>query len=64
MEVSEPYRRRGIGSYLVQELKRICYEMGKTPAARCNVSNVASRKTMEKAGLLPYGRILLGDVVK
>jgi GNAT superfamily N-acetyltransferase len=64
MEVDEPYRRRGFGSYLVQELKRICYEMGKTPAARCNAANVASRKTMEKAGLLPCGRILLGDVVK
>jgi GNAT superfamily N-acetyltransferase len=64
MEVSEPYRRRGYGSYLVQELKRICYEMGKTPAARCNASNIASRKTMEKAGLLPCGRILVGDVVK
>ena len=64
MEVHESYRRRGFGSYLVQELKRICYEMGKRPAARCNVSNVASRKTLEKAGLLPCGRILLGNVVK
>jgi GNAT superfamily N-acetyltransferase len=64
MEVSEPYRRRGYGSYLVQELKRICYEIGKVPAARCNVANVASRKTMEKAGLLPCARILQGEVVK
>ncbi|MGI8970144.1 MAG: GNAT family N-acetyltransferase [Dehalococcoidia bacterium] len=64
MEVAEPYRRRGYGSYLVQELKRACYEMGKLPAARCNAANVASRKTMQKAGLLPCGRILVGDVVK
>jgi GNAT superfamily N-acetyltransferase len=64
MAVHEAYRQRGFGSYLVQELKRICYEMGKTPAARCNVANVASRKTLQKAGLLPCGRILLGDVVK
>jgi len=64
MEVHEPYRRRGFGSYLVQELKRICYEMGKIPAARCNAANVGSRKTMEKAGLLPCGRILIGGVVK
>lgn len=64
MEVHEPYRGRGYGSYLVQELKRICYEIGRTPAARCNVSNSASRRTMEKAGLLPCGRILFGDVVK
>ena len=64
MEVHEPHRRRGLGSYLVQELKRICYEQGKKPAARCGVSNVASRKTLEKAGLLPCGRVLLGQVVK
>jgi len=64
MEVHESYRRRGFGSYLVQELKRICYEMGKIPAARCNASNIASRKTMQNAGLLPCGRLLLGNVVK
>jgi GNAT superfamily N-acetyltransferase len=64
MEVREEHRRRGVGSYLVQELKRVCYEMGKTPAARCNVSNVASRKTMEKAGLRPCARLLVGDVAK
>src|SRR6266446_1300495 len=34
MEVAEAYRRRGLGSYLVQELKRICYEQGNIPAAR------------------------------
>jgi hypothetical protein len=38
--------------------------MGKIPAARCNASNTASRQTMQKRGLLPCGRILLGDVVK
>jgi hypothetical protein len=64
MEVHESYRRRGLGSYLVQELKRSCYEMGKAPAARCNASNIASRKAMEKAGLLPCGRILEGEVVR
>jgi GNAT superfamily N-acetyltransferase len=64
MEVDEPYRRRGFGSYLVQELKRICYEIGKVPAARCNASNLASRRTLEKAGLLPCGHILQGKVKK
>jgi GNAT superfamily N-acetyltransferase len=64
MEVDEPYRRRGFGSYLVQELKRIAYEMGKVPAARCNVANTASRLTLQKAGMLPCGRILMGDVVR
>ena len=62
MEVDESYRRRGFGSYVLQELKRICYEMGKTPASRCNVSNVASRNTLQKAGLLPCARLLQGEV--
>ena len=58
MAVAEPFRRRGYGSYLIQELKRICYEMGKIPAARCNASNAASRATLQKAGMLPCARIL------
>jgi len=64
MEVHEDHRGRGFGSYMVQEMKRFCYEIGKTPAARCNVKNVASRRTLEKAGLLPCGRILEGRVAK
>src|SRR5262249_38284994 len=64
MGVHEAHRRRGFGSYLVQELKRIAYEIGKTPAARCNVSNTASRSTLQKAGMLPCCRLLTGDVAK
>ena len=60
MEVAELDRRRGYGSYLVQELKRVCYEMGKVPAARCNASNIASRATLQKAGLMPCARLLTG----
>jgi GNAT superfamily N-acetyltransferase len=60
MEVDVPFRRRGYGSYLVQELKRMSYQMGKIPAARCNASNIASRTTLQKAGLLPCARILSG----
>jgi GNAT superfamily N-acetyltransferase len=62
MEVGEPFRRQGYGSYLVQELKRVCYEMGKVPAARCDASNTASRATLQKAGLLPCARILSGHL--
>jgi GNAT superfamily N-acetyltransferase len=62
MEVAEPFRRRGIGSFLVQELKRVCYEQGNVPSARCNPKNVASRKTLQKAGFVPCGHILIGSV--
>jgi GNAT superfamily N-acetyltransferase len=60
MEVAAPFRRRGFGTYLVQELKRICYEGGSIPAARCNPDNIASRRTLQKAGLVPCATILTG----
>ncbi|MEK7729396.1 MAG: GNAT family N-acetyltransferase, partial [candidate division KSB1 bacterium] len=62
MEVARPFHRRGYGSFLVQELKRVCYEAGKKPAARCNAANVASRGALEKAGMLMCARILVGGV--
>lgn len=62
MQVAEGFRRQGYGSFLVQELKHVCYRAGKRPGARCNADNVASRRTLEKAGMLPCGRILVGKV--
>ncbi len=62
MEVAAAHRRRGYGSYLVQELKRLCYELGRVPAARCGVDNVASRRTLERAGMLPCARIVRGRI--
>jgi GNAT superfamily N-acetyltransferase len=62
MEVAESFRRRGLGCYLVQELKRICYEGGSVPCARCNADNIASRKTLQKAGLVPCALILNGTL--
>ena len=62
MDVTEPCRRRGIGAYLVQELKRIAYEGGHVPAARCNPENVASQRTLQKAGFVPCGHILTGSL--
>jgi GNAT superfamily N-acetyltransferase len=62
MKVAEPFRRRGIGSYLVQELKRVCYAGGSVPAARCAPNNLASRNTLQKAGFVPCGHMLTGRV--
>ena len=62
MQVAEPFRRRGLGSYLVQELKRLCYAQGSVPAARCNPANLASRKTLQKAGFVPCGHVLTGTI--
>ena len=62
MEIEEPFRRRGLGAYLVQELKRQAYETGSIPAARCNRDNRPSRKTLQKAGFIPYAHILNGAI--
>jgi GNAT superfamily N-acetyltransferase len=62
MDVNEPFRRRGCGSFIVQELKRICYENGHIPAARTNTDNIASQRTLQKAGFVPCGHILTGPV--
>ena len=62
MEVTQSYRRRGLGCFLVQELKRICYELGSIPCARCNPNNIASRETLQKAGFVPCAHILTGKL--
>ena len=62
MDVDEKFRRRGLGAYLVQELKRECYKLGAIPAARCSPANIASRKTLQRAGFVPVAHILIGSI--
>lgn len=61
MKIAEPFQGRGLGAYLVQELKRACRAAGNVPGARCNVKNVASRKTLQKAGFVPCGNLISAD---
>ena len=58
MEIDESFRRKGFGSYLVQELKRVAYEIGAVPCARCDTKNVASRRTLQRAGFVPFAHML------
>lgn len=62
MDIVEPLRRRGLGAYFVQELKRACRELGGIPAARCDPANLASRQTCQKAGFAPCGHLLVGAI--
>jgi GNAT superfamily N-acetyltransferase len=62
MEVAEAFRRRGLGSYLVQELKRAAYDLGSVPCARCNPANLPSRRTLQKAGFIPFAHMLTGVI--
>ncbi len=60
LEVREDFRGRGIGSWLVQELRRVAREAGHVPAARCDPKNDASRRTLERGGLVVCGSLLAG----
>ncbi|WP_041343582.1 GNAT family N-acetyltransferase [Runella slithyformis] len=62
MEVDKDCRENGLGSYLLQELKRECYQQGRVPAARCSIANKASKATLLKAGFKVAGFMLLGTV--
>ena len=62
MEVHPDFRRRGFGTYLVQELKAECRRTGRVPAARTKPVNIASRRTLERAGFAPCARLIWGDV--
>jgi len=62
MEVSEPYQGRGLGAWLVQDLKRLAYQLGAVPCARCSPQNIASRRTLQKAGFAPFAHMLTGDI--
>jgi GNAT superfamily N-acetyltransferase len=62
--VEEEHRRKGYGSFFVQELKKEAYRMGRVPAARTGVGNIISKHTMMKAGLKPCGWRLGGNVRK
>jgi GNAT superfamily N-acetyltransferase len=62
MDVKANCRQQGLGSLLVQELKKEIYRLGRVPAARCNVSNNASKATLIKAGMKPCGFMLRGDI--
>jgi GNAT superfamily N-acetyltransferase len=63
-DVEEPFRGRGHGAYLFQELKRIAYELGSIPGARCSTGNLRSRKALQKAGFVPFAHLLNGTVAR
>jgi len=60
LTVTEDMRGHGIGSYLVQELRRACEGAGYVPAARCDPTNEASLRALQRGGFRPCGEILVG----
>ncbi|MGH2507805.1 MAG: GNAT family N-acetyltransferase [Ktedonobacteraceae bacterium] len=58
MVVARSYRRRGLGSFLLTQLKKHCYEAGWKPICSCEAANRASKQAIEKAGFISEQRMV------
>jgi len=58
MCVNEARRMQGVGTHIVLKLREHCWERGWVPGASCQSSNLASKKTLEKAGMVSRDRVL------
>ena len=62
LEIDEPFRRRGLGGYFIQELKCACRDLGAIPCARTDPANIASRRALQRSGFAPFAHILNAPV--
>ena len=62
METKQELWNQGLGSYILQEVKKECYLAGKIPGARCRITNHASKATLLKAGFRVCGYMLIAKV--
>ncbi|HVB20983.1 MAG TPA: GNAT family N-acetyltransferase [Ktedonobacteraceae bacterium] len=58
MVVAQSHRARGLGSFMLTQLKRHCYETGWKPICACAADNHASKKAIEKAGFASEHRMV------
>ena len=58
MITSNRHRRQGIGVFSLAQLKNYCYSQEAKPICSCAFDNIASKKTIEKAGFITSHRIL------
>ncbi len=58
MVVAQPYRGRGLGSFMLSQLKNHCYKAGWKPICSCAADNHASKKAIEKAGFISEQRMV------
>lgn len=58
MIVDKSCRQRGVGTAILAHLKVHCYAQNAIPICSCAAANIASRKTIEKAGFVTHHRML------
>jgi GNAT superfamily N-acetyltransferase len=58
MYVVEQHRGRGVGAQIVMLLRDYCRRQGWVSGASCQYSNTASRRTLEKGGMVSRDRVL------
>lgn len=58
MVVARAYRGRGLGSFVLTQLKKQCYAAGRQPICSCAAENRASKKAIENAGFISEHRIV------
>jgi RimJ/RimL family protein N-acetyltransferase len=58
MLVAPAHRGRGLGAQIVGDLAARCREVGGLPVCGCDVDNLASRTSLERAGFRSEHRLL------
>ncbi len=58
MIVTEEYRRKGVGSYILGRTKAFCYERDLSPICSCEADNIGSKKAITRAGFVSRHRIV------
>ena len=51
MAVKPEFRKKGVGTYIISYLKNYCIQRGWKPTCGCDIKNIASKRTLEKAGI-------------
>jgi len=62
MVVGPTHRRRGFGAHIIAHLKHHCLARGGRPICGCAVDNIASQRTLERAGFASRHRLVEFEV--
>jgi GNAT superfamily N-acetyltransferase len=62
MVVHPDWRRKGMGSLILQEMGKVCESRGLIPRAGCFVDHELSRLTLSRAGFVLSSRMLMGEI--